>query len=154
MITTKITIKPHLHEYCIAKYAGYDPAVPIRFPMYTDLYVLVWDRLRKRPVDHPVDTGNMEIVLPKCREGKNPRDYNFISRAGQRDVEHKIEQIMWADFHEYVENEHYRNSVSCIESINSFIDLYGINSLSEDAFRKNYYRWRKKMRNHRKITST
>jgi len=145
MITAKINIKPHLHEYCIAKYAGYDPAVPIQFPPHTDLYVLIWDSLRKRPFDQPVDTGNMPIVLPKRREGKNPRDYNFIPRAGQRDIERKIEQIMWAEFHEYVESNKKFGS-TYIEAISAFIEDYRINSISEDAFKKHYYRWRLKFR--------
>jgi hypothetical protein len=147
MITAKIFIKPHLREYCIARYADFDSETPVHFPAYTDLYVLIWDRLRKRPPDHPVDAGNMILALPKRSEGKNPRDYNFITVAAQREIERKIETMMWAEFREYIENEHFRQGVLYSQAIRAFIDRYQIYSISEDAFRKNYYRWKLKVRN-------
>jgi hypothetical protein len=146
MITAKITIKPHLREYVIGKYSDFDVKKPVRFPEQSDIYVIVWDLLQKRPANVFFDSGNLEIELAKRDVGKNPLYYNYISLKGEKMIERKIETMMWAEFHDYVESESQMKGIPYIESIHSFITKYGITSLSEDAMVKNYYRWRNKVR--------
>jgi hypothetical protein len=146
MITTRITVKPHLREYVIAKFCNFDGHAPVHFPSHADIYHLVWDWLVRRPVNAQVDAGNLEIVLPRRDAGKHPMYYNYLSPAAQKAIERKIEQLMWAEFHEFVDARMQSRDVTCIEAISDFIGHYAINSLTEDAFRKNYYRWRLKIR--------
>ena len=48
MITTKITVEPHLAQYCYAKYSS-DPegSMPVRFADNLDVYHLVYNLLEK-----------------------------------------------------------------------------------------------------------
>jgi hypothetical protein len=105
MITAKITIKPHLREYVIGKFCGCDESIPVKFPDIYDIYILIWDLLAKRPVNTPIDSGNLEIVLPERYGSKNPMYYNHIGYRSQRVIEKKIEVMMLAEFREYVELE-------------------------------------------------
>ena len=71
MITTKITIENYLAEYLIGKYGTPDSKV-VRLPSDLDLYHFVYDLLQKRPAGCPVDSGNLELVLPERREAHLP----------------------------------------------------------------------------------
>jgi hypothetical protein len=146
MISTKITVKDHLREYCISKFAAFNENVPVEFPNNTDLYMLIWDHLSKRPINAPVDSGNLIIALPHRHGSKNPEYYNYLGKRGEKSIEQKIENMFWAEFREYIENEKQRNGTPYIESINIFMSRYGISSISEDAMIKNFYRWRMKVR--------
>lgn len=66
----------------------------------------------------------------------------------------KIETMMWAELHEYVDEQKHKYGVNFIISIHSFINKYDIQTLSEDAFLKNYYRWRVKVRQRAKRNYT
>jgi hypothetical protein len=146
MVTTRISIKPHLKEYLIGKFSGFDVKKPVHFPRQTDIYLLIWDLMNKRPVNCPVDEGNLDIVLPERYGAKHPEYYNFLSRRSQKLIEQKIELMMWAEFREYMEIQKHEHGIPYIDSICQFISRYAIESLSEDAFKKNYYRWRNKVR--------
>ena len=49
MITTKITVEPHLAQYCYAKYSS-DPegSMPVRFADHLDVYHLVYNRYERK----------------------------------------------------------------------------------------------------------
>ena len=51
--------------------------------------------------------------------------------------------MMWADFRRFIEAERHRGALFTV-AVDRFISRYGIESLSDDAFRKSYYRWRKR----------
>ena len=55
--------------------------------------------------------------------------------------------MFWAEFREYIEFDHHSNGTSYIDCVLFFKKNYGIKSITEDAMLKNYYRWRKKVRN-------
>jgi len=145
MITTKINIKAHLAEYCYGKFSDFNNNKPIHFPEQIDIYILIWDLLVKRPINCPVDAGNMEIALPERYGSKPPVYYNYIGSRSQKKIEKKIEIMMWADFREFIEIERHKNGSTIIDSVHLFIKKYGIESISEDALVKNYYRWRNRI---------
>ena len=64
MITTKITVEPHLAQYCYAKYSS-DPegSMPVRFADHLDVYHLVtcWKNARLTV------PGIMAILRSSCR---------------------------------------------------------------------------------------
>ena len=146
MITTRINVKPHLSEYIRGKY-NQSTDEPVRFPDNTDIYHHIFDLTSKRPVRCPIDTGNLEIVLPHPHGSKHPETYNYISARSQRIIQKRLEVMFWAEFRDFIEFEHHSNGTSYIECVLLFIKKYGIKSITEDAMLKNYYRWRKKVRN-------
>ena len=69
MIKTRIEITPYLAEYLTCKF--YDPeSDAVRIPDTKDLYHTIWDLMSKRP-DNAVDTGNLTLVHPYMRRGKD-----------------------------------------------------------------------------------
>lgn len=145
MISTKIQIKPHLAEYVVGKYGDCDSRL-VRFPDTLDVYHTIWDLLQKRPVNCRVDCGNVEIYLPDRREGKKPQTYNFIGHRAERIIERKIETMLHAELHDELDEQRHRYGLEYLNIIFIFMQRYSIDSISEDALLKNYYRWRKALR--------
>ena len=150
MITVKINIDDAVAEYVRGKY--FDPEVSaVRFPPSSDIYIKIYDLLAKRPASQPVDTGNLEIALPDRREanyagGKDPKSYNYISQRGAGILADRLRMLMWAELHEFMDEEKHHNGVQYKDSVYIFMKKYGIESISEDALLKNYQRWRDRVR--------
>lgn len=144
MITTRINIKTHLAEYMQAKYANADGHIEL--PNGDDLYITLYNLTSRRPINAPIDTGNLSIVLPCRREGKHPEFWNYLSQRAARVIESKIELRFWADAHEYIDEQKHRYGIDYQTSIEVFMHRYQITGISEDAIRKNYYRWKSKVR--------
>ena len=145
-MTTRINLPEHLREYLYGKYCELDQSLPVSFPAGDDLYCTLYDLMDKRPSECPIDRGNVELHLPKREVGKNPRTYNYLSERSQRVLAKRIETKMWAELHDLLDEQKHRYGVNFIDGIVTFMNRYGIHSLSEDAFLKNYYRWRERVR--------
>ena len=144
MITTKISIKPHLVEYICSKYGNDDGCV--RLPDRHDIYHTIWDLTEKRPQRCRPDAGNIEIVLPDRSVGKSPKTYNYLSEKSQKIIQRRVENMFFAELHDFVLEEKHRNGTPYIEAIHIFMCKYVINSISEDALKKSCYRYIQKMR--------
>ena len=84
MITTSISITPYLAEYLRGKYNnGSDE--PFRIPDNTDLYHVIWTLMSRRHQNQsPIDDGNLTIILPERRIGKDPGNIQLsVSTVGQ-----------------------------------------------------------------------
>jgi hypothetical protein len=147
VITTRITVKPHICEYVRGKYAGFDETKPVQFPSHSDIYFLIWDFLVKRPAGCHRDDGNLEIILPSRHGAKPPEYYNYLGIHARKIIGRRLEMMMWADYRMHVEEARSRGMMF-ISATEQFMSRYGILSLSEDAFQKNYYRWRRKSYTH------
>lgn len=145
MITTKISIKPHLAEYVIGKYNDHKKN-PVQFPDNLDIYHTIWDCTQKRPTNCQPDEGNLEICLPDRRIGKAPETYNYLGERSQRIIERKIESKLWAELHDFLDEEKHKFGIEYIDTVHYFMVKYGITSITEDALLKNYYRWRELVR--------
>ena len=143
MITVRITVKPQVAEYVRGKYASFDRMSPVRFPSHTDIYLMIWEHLARRPAGCGRDEGNLEIVLPVRHGSKPPEYYNHLGARAQKLIARRLELMMWAEFRRFVETERHRGTLFTV-AVDRFMARYGIESLSEDAFRKSYYRWRKR----------
>lgn len=64
MITVRISVEQHVAEYIRGKYFDHESGT-VRFPAGLDIYILIYDLLRKRPASCPVDSGNLEFALPE-----------------------------------------------------------------------------------------
>ena len=149
MIPVKISVDPYVAEYISGKY--FDAEIgAVRFPASLDIYILIYDLLQKRPLQQPVDTGNLEFVLPERREGKDPATYNWLSKRSQTRLANKMRLMMWAELHELMDENKHLNGIKFIDSAHQFLCRYGIESISEDALLKNYQRWRDKLRRTKK----
>ena len=154
-MSTRITIKPHLAEYCIGKW-GSEFQEPVEFPAHTELYVTIYNLTMKRPVNCPLDSGNLEVVLPNRRNDeimsirKNPEVYNYISERASKILSRKIELYFWAELHETIDENSHRYRISYSETIYTFLAKYKIESITEDALLKNYQRWKENRRKRKK----
>ena len=149
MLPLPISIEPYLAEYYTAKYGNGD-SEPIRISDKADLYHVVWQVMEKRPADVPPTChGNLVIMLPDRRCGKDPLWYNHISRHGLQLIEKRIRLEFNNDFHEYMErNEASGRRIEISDAIMMFISQYELKSISDEALKKNYYRWRMRVRPH------
>ena len=100
----------------------------------------------KRPNNCPVDSGNLELVLPERREGKSPLTFNYLGYRSVKIIEKKIETRLWAELHDLIDENKHFYGIQYIESVAYFMRKYAIVSISEDALLKNYYRWREIVR--------
>lgn len=146
MITTKITVRPFLAEYAktVFKVEG---ANYIHFPDSYYLYHVVYNLMSIRPTNAPIDSGNLEIALPHRSRGKDPETYNYISKTGQTIINKKLNRLFFAQMHDFVDEQVNEYAQPINESVYLFMTHYNIQSISEDALLKSYYRWRTKVRN-------
>lgn len=149
MMTVKTTADPYVAEYIKGKFYDQE-AGAVRFPASLDIYILIYDLLQRRPVTCPVDTGNLEFVLPERRQGKDPVSFNYLSGRAQKILGDKMRLMMWAELHDFMDENKHINGIQFKESVFMFLRKYSIESITEDALLKNYQRWRDKQRRKKK----
>jgi hypothetical protein len=147
MITTTISIEPYLAEYLRGKFNnGADE--PFRIPDNTDLYHVVWTLMMPRPKNYsPIDKGNLTFALPDRRIGKDPAVYNYLSSRSAKTIEREVRRMFNRELHVAMdENDLNGRTLKQIEVAHTFLCSYCIESLTEDALLKNFYRWRENLR--------
>lgn len=144
-MTIKVTVPEVIRQFVEGKYGGFTSGA-VRLPDGSDLYHVLYDLLERRPCDQPVDRGNLELQLPNRAYGKRMQTFNYLSQRSQHILSRHFEVKMWAEFHDYVDEQKHLHGVNYADAVHTFMCRYGIDSLSEDAFVKNYYRWREKVR--------
>lgn len=154
MTTVKINVDPAVAEYIRGRYYNHEVGA-VRFPPSSDIYIKIYDLLAKRPASNPIDSGNLEIALPDRREanytgGKDPQTYNYISHRAAEILAARFRLLMWAELHEYMDEEKHHNGTQYKDAVFTFMQKYSIESITEDAMLKNYQRWRDKMRRKQK----
>ena len=58
--------------------------------------------------------------------------------------------MLWAEAHDFLDEQKHTYGITYINAIHNFMTMYGIDSITEDAFKKNYYRWRAEIRKRKK----
>ncbi len=150
MITVKIQVEQYVAEYIRGKY--FDPDVDaVRFPSKLDIYILVYDLLQKRPINCPLESGNLEFALPDRRDantagGKSPEHFNYLSARAAKRLGDKMRLMMWAELHDFMDENKHLKGIQFKDSVFEFMCKYSIESITEDALLKNYQRWRDKQR--------
>lgn len=149
-----IKIEPYLAEYINAKYDKDPNTGGLRIPHQSDLYHCVWENMsRQRSDQHEPEDGNLRISLP-CRrarhEGqswKDPAYFNYLSPKAAREVESCIRRMFNFELHRaLLENEEFGKERRNLDVVYDFIRTYHLQSVSEDALLKNYYRYRNRLR--------
>lgn len=149
MITVKTVTEAHVAEYIRGKFFDHEIGA-VKFPSGLDIYVLIYDLLQKRPASCPLDTGNLEFALPERRMGKDPASFNYLSARAQKMLADKMRLMMWAELHDYMDENKHINGIQFKDSVFMFMRRYSIESITEDALLKNYQRWRDKLRRKKK----
>ena len=157
-MTVKIFIKAYLREYVIGKFCN-GVEQPVRFSEKFNVYHTIWNLMEKQPKKSILEVGNLEIVLPNRREGKNPRDYSYLSAKSQKIIEKQIKNIFLFEFVDFVTTQKMQSDIPYLDSIWEFLKKYDITSISTETLWKNYYRWKnevldKKGKKSKKISTT
>ena len=96
--------------------------------------------MSKRP-DNAVDTGNLTLVLPDRRTGKDPEYYNYLGERSARIIDKRVRVMFYAELHDRLDENKHRYNIEYIDTVHHFMCKYNITSISEDGLLKNYYRW-------------
>lgn len=161
--TASIKIEPYLAEYIQKKLEIEPKTGGVKIPYTTDLYHVVWNLMAKPDASSVVpEDANLKIYLP-CRRsssdgipGKNPAYFNYLSQASARKIEASIRLMFNFEFHrQLMENEEFGRPRKNQEVVADFIKKYQLESISQDALLKNFYRfknqlYRKKTRKYQK----
>lgn len=125
------------------KYSWPFRADVVKVPWRSELYNIILNDVQRcpRPKEYYRNTGNTTFRLPNQAYGKQSSVYNWLSHSSIKEIEEWIEVMMWSDFHRYVEYQLHVQHKPLNESVRFFISMYGIISISEDAFIKNWQRW-------------
>lgn len=149
MISTFITIKPHLAEYAQMVFAV-EGENYIQIPHNHDLYHIIANFMQKRPENCPILDGNLQIALPARSRGKDALTYNYISLRAAEIIGDKLECLFWAHAHSFIDDLHHLHGEQMNNAAYMFMNKFKIKSISEDAIVKNYYRWRSNVRKKRR----
>jgi hypothetical protein len=144
MITAKIQITPYLAEFLVAKMNNFSWQ-PFAIPANTDLYHLVWELMARRPAGlSPNDRGNISIILPHRRLGKDPLYFNYLSPKSQLIINKHIKALFDLELHSALcRNIKNGRPLNDLDVVHQFMCNYAVESVSEDALIKNFYRWRR-----------
>lgn len=153
MFTIRFSIRPYLAEYCSLKYS-WPQRSACKIPPSSELHVLFLELLSKRPLTAGRETGNIEFILPNHPSGKRTVTYNYLSQRSQRRIEQYLYVMFWAEFHRFTEYQLHVKGESLLMSVLLFKSKYNIESLSQDAFIKNYQRWRDRQAFQRRVYRT
>lgn len=146
-----IRITPYLAEYAVRKFHVDERTGAICIPDTSDLYHVVWNGMTKpRRGDIP-EEGNLQILLPKRREGKNPAYYNKMSSQSVKAFDHTLRIIFNFEYHHFLLYHDRRGSrKNIIDLVDEFISRYHLVSISSDALIKNWQRYRQRISPHQK----
>lgn len=154
MVTTKITMKPHLAEYLTNKYPVYkkdaqgkDVFQYVQLPDELDLYHTIWNLLETMPKNGTVDlSGNVVLALPNRRAGKDPESYNYLGQRSIKLIEKRTEVLFFSELRVRLDDGKQLYGEEYSELAHEFLNEYKIESISHDALIKDFYRWRNNFR--------
>lgn len=146
MIKICITLKSHLAEYLNGKYLNRDQEC-VCLPDKLDLYHTIWNLLEKVPVNcRPNLEGNLCLGLPDRRLGKDPAIYNYLGQRSIQIITLRVEALFFGELRSRLDigkNIHGRRYQDIVYE---FKCEYMIDSITDDALLKDFYRWREKIR--------
>lgn len=153
LLTTKIQIEPYLAEYLIGKWGKKDakgkPTGIVAIPDTIYLYHNLWSLTSTTPhyIKEDDIVGNVEIVLPNRKEGKDPRYYNYISEESAKIFNKDVKLFFRADLHNFLDKKKHDEGYTYKEAAYIFALQHDIVSYEVDSMTKNYARWRNNIRN-------
>lgn len=143
-MTTRIEVPSYIRQWLMMTKNGQEDG-PVRFNESENLYHVILGLTTLRTAATPmVDRGNLEIVIPTPRHGKNPLYYNYLSPRAARIIVKMLKQMFYIEARSFIAEKESRG-IPQKTAVYMFISQYGMDDMvSEDALVKDYYRWRKK----------
>ena len=92
MVTTTIYVKPYLAAYMYVRYQNsvVTELNAIRLKSIENLYHVIKNLTVKRPRDVSWrETGNLTLIIPDPRYGKEPETYNYLGHNSVIDDRHE-----------------------------------------------------------------
>ena len=96
MVTTTIYVKPYLAAYMYVRYQNsvVTEFNAIRLKSIENLYHVIKNLTAKRPRNVSWrETGNLTLIIPDPRYGKDPETYNYLGHDSIIIIEEEIETI-------------------------------------------------------------
>ena len=123
----------------------------IRLKSIDNLYHVIKNLTVKRPKNVSWrETGNLTIVIPDPRYGKEPETYNYLGHDSIIIIEEEIETMMKAELHSMMMKNKFRNGIMYKKSLIRFMEKYNIEDRNEEALMKAFQRWKKRTEEERK----
>ena len=156
MVTTTIYVKPYLAAYMYVRYQNsvVTELNAIRLKSIENLYHVIKNLTVKRPRDVSWrETGNLTLIIPTPRYGKEPETYNYLGHNSVIIIEEEIETMLKTELHSIMLRNKFRNGIMYKKSLLLFMDKYNIDDRHEDALIKDGKReWRKKEKSKIRLT--
>ena len=153
MVTTTIYVKPYLAAYMYVRYQNsvVTELNAIRLKSIENLYHVIKNLTVKRPRDVSWrETGNLTLIIPTPRYGKEPETYNYLGHNSVIIIEEEIETMLKTELHSIMLRNKFRNGIMYKKSLLLFMDKYNIDDRHEDALMKSFQRWKKRVKKKKK----
>lgn len=146
MIKIHITLKTHLAEYLNGKYFSKDQEC-VCLPDKLDLYHTLWNLLEKVPANcKPNLEGNICLGLPDRRLGKDPAIYNYLGLRSIQIINLRVEALFFGELRSRLDIGKNIYGLMYQDIVYEFKSEYMIDSITDDALLKDFYRWRENIR--------
>lgn len=147
MVTTTIYVKPYLAAYMYVRYQNsvITEFNAIRLKSIDNLYHVIKNLTVKRPQNVSWrDIGNLTLIIPDPRYGKDPETYNYLGHDSILIIEEEIETLLRAELYSTMQKNKFRHGIMYKKSLLLFMAKYHIEDKHEDALMKAFQRWKKK----------
>ncbi|WP_455584179.1 hypothetical protein [Bacteroides sp.] len=147
MVTTTIEVKPYLAAYMYVRYQAnvIQEFNAIKLTSTENLYHVIKNLTVKRPRNVSWrETGNLTIVIPDPRYGKDPETYNYLGHDSIICIEGEIEIMLKVELHSLMLKNKFQKGIMYKKSLLWFMETYHIEDKYEDALMKAFQRWKKK----------
>lgn len=153
MVTTTIDVKPYLAAYLYVRYQNsvVTEFNAIKLKSIENLYHVIKNLTVKRPKHVSWrETGNLTLVIPDPRYGKEPETYNYLGHDSILILEEEIEIMLKAELHSMMLKNKFQKGIMYKKSLLLFMEMYHIDDKYEDGLMKAFQRWKKKTEEERK----
>lgn len=120
MVTTTIYVKPYLAAYMYVRYQNsvVTELNAIRLKSIENLYHVIKNLTVKRPRDVSWrETGNLTLIIPTPRYGKEPETYNYLGHNSVIIIEEEIETMLKTELHSIMLRNKFRNGIMYKKSL-------------------------------------
>lgn len=150
MLILNIHTKPYLAEYARWRYASPMPDVA-QFPASSLVNHAIANSLVETPAKAEPRPGNLLVMVnEKICNLKNIEIFNYLTFAGENNVNKKLLLDFDTFVHSYMDNRRYNQGVDYKDSAVELVEKYHLTGLvTADALLKKHVRWKKKVTNYR-----
>jgi hypothetical protein len=114
---------------------------PVRFPDNSYILAFIHELRVKQPTRVPRELpGNLEIVIPFQKNGKDARQYNYLATRSQMVIQDKVHTLFCAVMNDYVARKVHVVGLEYREALELFMQEYEIDSITYEGLKQKNYR--------------